>query len=417
MFISYSHDSEPHREWVLRFATDLRTNGIDATLDRWDLELGQDVVAFMQAGIAEADRVFLVCTDEYVQRAEAGAGGVGFERLIVTAELVQNIDTRKFIPIIRQNSAKRVPAFLGPRLYLDFSDDAEYTRKLEEVLRELHGAPTSSKPPLGVSPFSGFAPPPVPARRAGPSGLTDAGTRLLDALWFEEHAEAAIDGLRSLDLSGAMELRFGLHDPVGKSQVELLNAVRMAQIKTFGWPIGILLDGRDEFRARPTNDGIRTEVAIAERALSGDKTYDYWAASTSGDFYLLQSLFEDQRSRAKIFFNTRMVRVAEAIMFAARFYRRLGLPDETRVSLRISHLGLKGRELGSSSPARDIDPVITAEDMSQTEFIEHVGSLEPELSRHVQQVLSPLFMLFNFTEFGTEVYDDIVSRFVRGDVS
>lgn len=45
----------------------------------------------------------LVCTDSYVNKAVAGSRGVGYERLIVTAELVQNIDTKKFIPLVRNN--------------------------------------------------------------------------------------------------------------------------------------------------------------------------------------------------------------------------------------------------------------------------------------------------------------------------
>jgi hypothetical protein len=35
VFVSYSHDSDPHRAWVLKLATDLRANGVDATLDQW----------------------------------------------------------------------------------------------------------------------------------------------------------------------------------------------------------------------------------------------------------------------------------------------------------------------------------------------------------------------------------------------
>lgn len=47
VFISYSHDSEAHKAGILRFATDLRNNGVDATLDQWDLAIGQDTAAFM----------------------------------------------------------------------------------------------------------------------------------------------------------------------------------------------------------------------------------------------------------------------------------------------------------------------------------------------------------------------------------
>ncbi len=60
VFISYSHESDQHLEWVLRLATDLRARGIDAILDQWDLSPGQDAVAFMEQSIARADRVLLL---------------------------------------------------------------------------------------------------------------------------------------------------------------------------------------------------------------------------------------------------------------------------------------------------------------------------------------------------------------------
>jgi len=415
VFISYSHDSDPHRAWVLRLATDLRTGGIDATLDRWDLTPGQDIVAFMQKGITESARVLLICTDQYRQKAERGSGGVGFERLIVTAELVQNIDTRKFVPIVRDNPSRLIPVFLGPRLYIDFCADADYDARLDELLRELHGEPATTRPPIGPNPFSGSAPSPESGERAGPSGLTSTGVRLLDSSWFESHAAAARARLTTLSHPGAMEVRLGLHDPIGKSQIELLNAVRTSEIPTFGWPIGILLENRAEHRPRPTADGIAAEIAIAD---PGEReSYDYWAAGATGDFYVLQSLFEDMRATNKLFFNTRIVRVAEAFMFAVRLYRHLGVTEEARVSVRISHFGLRGRELGSSTMSRHVFPRTSSEDLSQTELAAPVASLDADLVGHVKQVLGPLFMLFDFMDFGDEIYEDIVSRFVRGEVS
>jgi len=325
VFISYSHDSPAHKAWVVRLATDLRANGIDATLDQWDLAPGQDVAAYMQRGITTSDRVLLICSDQYVQKAERGSGGVGYERLVVTAELIQNIDTKKFIPLVRNNSANtKVPRFLGPRLYVDFSQDQQYQAKLEELAREILGVPSAIKPPLGPNPFSGSAPAAAPpARTVGPTGLTASGKPLLDDPWFQNHAAHATETIGKAELLAHMELRFALHDGLNKSQIELLNAVRKSGIRTFGWPIGITLENRDEYRPRPFEDGIRAEVAILDRSLSGRPSYDYWALRSNGDFYLLQSLFEDQRAENKIFFNTRIVRVTEALLFAANLYEHL----------------------------------------------------------------------------------------------
>ena len=154
VFISYSHDSPEHKRWVSELAARLRRNGIDAILDQWDLGLGDDITRFMERGIVSADRVLVICTDKYVSKANAAEGGVGYERMIVNAELVQNLGTDKFIPIIRQASGKeKTPTFLGTRFYADFRDDSQFDAEREKLIRELHEMPIVEKPPLGKSPF------------------------------------------------------------------------------------------------------------------------------------------------------------------------------------------------------------------------------------------------------------------------
>jgi formylglycine-generating enzyme required for sulfatase activity len=65
-------------------------------------------------------------------------------------------DKIKFVPIVRDHAGEPlVPAFLGQRLWLDFRDDGLFEQRLEELLRELHGAPRYPKPPLGRNPFAG----------------------------------------------------------------------------------------------------------------------------------------------------------------------------------------------------------------------------------------------------------------------
>ena len=154
VFISYSHDSPEHKQWVSELAASLRRKGIDAILDQWDLGLGDDITRFMERGIVNADRVLVICTDKYVNKANADEGGVGYERMIVNVELVQNLGTDKFIPIIRQASGKeKTPTFLGTRVYADFRNDSQFDAECEKLIRELHEIPIVEKPPLGKSPF------------------------------------------------------------------------------------------------------------------------------------------------------------------------------------------------------------------------------------------------------------------------
>ena len=154
VFISYSHDSPEHKQWVSELAARLRRNGIDAILDQWDVGLGDDVTRFMERGIVNADRVLVICTEKYVNKANTGEGGVDYERMIINAELVQNLGTDKFIPIIRQASGKqKTPTFLGTRVYADFRNDHQFGAECEKLIRELHEMPIIEKPPLGENPF------------------------------------------------------------------------------------------------------------------------------------------------------------------------------------------------------------------------------------------------------------------------
>ncbi len=167
VFISYSHDSPEHKRWVSELAARLRHSGIDAILDQWDLGLGEDKTRFMQRGIVDADRVLVVCTDNYVEKANAGEGGAGYEGMIINVELVQNLDTNKFIPIIRQASGKvKTPIFLGTRVYADFTDEKEYDftdekeydEEFSKLIHALYGKSFVQKPPLGESPFAEISP-------------------------------------------------------------------------------------------------------------------------------------------------------------------------------------------------------------------------------------------------------------------
>ena len=155
VFISYSHDSPDHRQWVSELSAKLRHNGVDAILDQWDLSLGDDLTLFMECGIRDSDRVLVICTDSYVSKANAGEGGVGYERLIVTAQLVHNLGTDKFIPVIRQASGEeKTPTFLGTRVYADFRNDSQFDEEFAKLIHELHRVPVVEKPPLGKNPFA-----------------------------------------------------------------------------------------------------------------------------------------------------------------------------------------------------------------------------------------------------------------------
>jgi len=155
VFFSYSHDSEPHKDWVLALATRLVANGVDVILDQWDLSLGSDLPRFMEQGLSSAERVLSVCTEPYVQKANAGRGGVGYEKMILTAQLMQDVTSERIIPVVRANTlTPPVPTFLSSRVYIDFRDDLAFEAKYAELIRDIHGQEVKPRPPLGANPFT-----------------------------------------------------------------------------------------------------------------------------------------------------------------------------------------------------------------------------------------------------------------------
>jgi hypothetical protein len=393
VFISYSHESAGHKNWVFRLARDLRKHGVDAILDLWDLKPGDDVARFMEH-LASVERVVIVCSEDYARKSAAGKGGVGYETMLVTAEILEDRGVVKFIPILRSNPSKTLPPFLRTRMWIDFEQDAEYSIKLEELTRVLHEAPAHPKPPLGQNPYSVG----LPARD------------VFDDKWFREHRSAA---MAEVQHRGAfMEVAFAtLTDVVKTNQKALLNVAERSAIHTFGWPIGVVLH-RDDGRPIPNADGIVAKIV----SRWGYERFDYWALRLNGDFYLAQNLFENERNPSAIFFNTRMVRVAEALLYCRNLYNNLGVESGAAIRFRILHSGIKGRNLSASGPNRMMWPIERKASADTSECV--VEFDHPLTDRGVvektRELLNPLFVLFDFFEPDESIYQDVVGNFIQG---
>ena len=161
-FISYSWEGDEHSAWVRKLATRLRECGVDAILDQFHCAPGTDLTRFMERSIRESDFVLLVCTPTFARKADAGAGGVGFEKAIVTGEIFAGEQQEtKFVPVLRHGDAKEaLPSYLKSRLFVDFREDASFQVKVEELLRHFYGEPLYQPPPIGPRPSFKTTPPP-----------------------------------------------------------------------------------------------------------------------------------------------------------------------------------------------------------------------------------------------------------------
>ena len=155
VFLSYSHEEPEHDQWVMGLGKLLRGNGVDAYLDKWDLIPGQDTAYFMESQIRDSDFVILICTPIYAEKSNIPRGGVGYEKNIISAEMLQTSDLRpKFIPVLRKGTFdSALPTYLGSKYAINFREDQNQHSGLDELLRAIYKQPHPEKPTLGTNPF------------------------------------------------------------------------------------------------------------------------------------------------------------------------------------------------------------------------------------------------------------------------
>lgn len=139
-FISYSWDDDDHKKWVAGLAAKLRNDGIDVTLDQWDLVLGDALAEFMEKAIRENDFVLIICTPNYRLRSDNRTGGVGYEGDIMTAEVIARRDHRKFIPVLAGGRWEQsAPSWLKGKVYVDLGTKKKMQENFSQLTATLHG--------------------------------------------------------------------------------------------------------------------------------------------------------------------------------------------------------------------------------------------------------------------------------------
>ena len=74
----------------------------------------------METNIHESEYVLGICTPIHKEQADHRKGGAGYETNIITAEMLNYENKRKFIPVLRSGNWKEVaPSFL---LGINFTD-------------------------------------------------------------------------------------------------------------------------------------------------------------------------------------------------------------------------------------------------------------------------------------------------------
>jgi TIR domain/NB-ARC domain len=296
VFISYSHDSRHHQQRVLSLSNRLREDGIDCSIDQYEVSPPEGWPAWMSRRIQEANFVLVVCTQTYLRRLEGdevpGIGlGARFESMLSMQEIYKaNSRNEKFIPVVfRPDDQRYVPNLFAGTIYCLEQPDG-----YEQLFRHILGIPSAERPPIGklkseynLRSFDPRQPhpdffffvkdrvhyPPGPMRSETISGFEGTRSNLPTALDFVGRAHE-VEEVKALLQTGAKVVLLRGPFGVGKSALAL--------------EVAHQLQGRSEYRAF-------IWVSVGPEGLTLSELFNRMAGALEYD-YVLRLQPEDKKS-------------------------------------------------------------------------------------------------------------------------
>lgn len=199
---------------------------------------------------------------------------------------------------------------------------------------------------------------------------------------------------------------------------ELLSAASESEIHTFGWPIGLVLTRKDLEPKPYIHDEVRGLKAIFK---DEDGRFDYWTLDSNGDYYILATLFEDERKENSIFFDTRTVRTAETFLRTANLYLKLNVPHNQEMECKIEYGGLEGRVLAAANPMRLMfgDNICSTPVITKTYRQPLENFVKPETLKDIvfDTIKAITEMCDMWIPSKSEVIDPIVDNFLSGKIT
>lgn len=153
VFISYSWDSDLHKERIKRFVEYLRRHGMEVIFDG-DARPGELLPDFMEKGIRGSDYVLMCFTPTYKRKADGRlkreTGGVVYESTIITGEIYSRNNQYKFIPILFDGTwESSTPYWAVGKLGIDLrGNNAE--SEMAKLMRTLNDKPPVDLPTVSL---------------------------------------------------------------------------------------------------------------------------------------------------------------------------------------------------------------------------------------------------------------------------
>jgi SEFIR domain len=152
VFISYSHDSQEHKDRVRKLFDQLWTDGIICSLDQYEDSPVDGWERWMMNQVETADFVLVVCTKQYNLRFRGNEGkGVNWEGSLIIRELYEaEGKNSKFIPIVfTPEDVQFIPSPLRSTTNYILSTIDTFDKGYDLLYRRLTNQPVIRKPELG----------------------------------------------------------------------------------------------------------------------------------------------------------------------------------------------------------------------------------------------------------------------------
>ncbi|XWK87803.1 MAG: GUN4 domain-containing protein [Phormidium sp.] len=180
VFISYSWDSEEHKNKVLLLANTLRQCGIESMIDRYQQSPPEGWYRWMRNQIKESSFVLVICTEKYERRywnkeeKEQGLGVIWEGGLIIEELYDGQGDNKKYIPILLSPTDKNyiphsLKSYTVYRLF-DEKYDPKIQGGFQDLYRHLTNQPAVEQPEIREDIID------LPPIQKAPSNLDSDGT-------------------------------------------------------------------------------------------------------------------------------------------------------------------------------------------------------------------------------------------------
>jgi hypothetical protein len=149
VFISYSHDSQDHRDRVLALSQRLRKDGVETIVDQYvNGSPPEGWPRWMLDQIERSEFVLVVCTETYYRRfrghEQPGKGkGANWEGALVTQEIYDSgFRSEKYIPVfLSEVNESWIPEPLRARTYHAVTSQSAYDGLYDQLLAQSGAEP------------------------------------------------------------------------------------------------------------------------------------------------------------------------------------------------------------------------------------------------------------------------------------